>query len=300
MHTLDEALALQSPADHVANRVPKEYAALLAISERITSRMVGPTFDHGLTRGERLAHILFFVMDAEIQNGGLHQFFANSSGDLAEDAKQGLREIGATNVLAVLMRASAIFPNGMVPTSRDTRTGILDKHEDERGDDFWDEFDVLSREYYRARKELYPLLLSWIRINRDQFALPDDETVRKMNGKRTRKRKRAEPSVGEGFSSPELDTLVREAQAGLAQLEKLLRMINIRAVAAPTQAQVRALRNFEPFKTENLVAIRKALSEGSVRLGPLAEEVAAEAVETLLAPLGLQCRLVPIAPDDLE
>ena len=297
MHTLDEALALQSPADYVARGISKEYAAIQAIWERINSRMVGRAFDEGLTRGERLVHVLFFAMDGEIENGGMHQFFSNSSGDLAEDAKAYLRQIGATRVLAVLTKASSIFPKGKAPTDRNTRNDILTEREGKRGDAFWDEFDRFSREYYKARQELYPRLLAWIRRHRDEFALPDDETVRKANRKRPRKktRRQRKPSSDNGPSPKEFEALKK----GLEQLATMFRMISVRRVGSPTQAHVRVLRKFEPFRTHNLVEIRKALSEGSVRLGPLAEHAAADAVTRLLAPAGLQCRLVPVAPDEL-
>jgi hypothetical protein len=297
MHTLDEALALESPPDHVANGIPKEYAAVLAIWERINSRMTGPTFDEWLTHGERLVHILFCVMNSEIENGGVHQFFSNSSGDLAEDAKAGLKEIGAKRVLDVLRKASEVFPKGVVPADRETRNDILEEHEDEEGDAFWKRFDNLSREYYKARQELYEYLLAWIRNHREEFALPDDETVRKANKKSGKKRK-GRQSLRE--PSPEqLETLVQGAQKALEQLAGFLRMINVRAVTSPTKAQVSALRKFEPCCEWNLVAIRKALKEGPIRLGPLEEGAAAEAVKKLLAPVGLQCRLVPVAPDEL-
>jgi hypothetical protein len=301
MHTLDEALALQSPSDHVAKGVPKEYPAILAVWERIKSRMVGATFDEGLTRGERLVHILFFVMDSEIENGGVQQFFSNSSGDLAEDAKAALKDIGAKKVLAVIRKASEVFPNGIVPADRETRNDMLNEREGEEGDGFWEHFDELSREYYKTRQELFPLLLAWIRNHREEFALPDDETVRKATEKRGKKRKRPEPDFESEFESePLLQVLRGDAQQALEQLASLLRMINVRAVTKPTQAQVRALRKFEPCQEWNLVAIRKALKEGSLRLGPLEAEEAAEAVKKLLAPVGLQCRLVPLAPDELS
>ena len=191
MHSLKDALALESPPDHVANGVPKEHAALLAIWERIDSRMIGPDFEEELTRGERLLHTLFFVMTGEIENGGIHQFFSNSSGDLAEEAKIGLQEIGAKNVLAVLNNASKVFPNGRVPTDRVRRNDILTEREDEEGDALWTRFDGFDREYYRlTREELYPRLLAWVKNHADEFALPDDDSVREMNQKRPKKRSR--------------------------------------------------------------------------------------------------------------
>lgn len=116
----------------------------------------------------------------------------------------------------------------------------------------------------------------------------------------SRRRKRPKPSFGEGWSPEQFDAFTRNAKQGLEQLANLLRVINVARVAAPTWEQVLALRMFEPFENQNLVSIRRALAEGPVRVGPFAEKVAARVAATVLAPLGLHCRLVPVAPDDLS
>jgi hypothetical protein len=113
------------------------------------------------------------------------------------------------------------------------------------------------------------------------------------------RRKRPKPSFGEDWSPEQLEHFMREAKRGADQLVNWLRMINISAVATPTEAQARAVRTFEPFRTQNLLSIRKALTEGPIRVGPLSEENAADAVARVLAPAGLDCRLVPLAPDDV-
>jgi hypothetical protein len=114
-----------------------------------------------------------------------------------------------------------------------------------------------------------------------------------------KRRKRPRPSFGEDWSPEQHELFMHEAKQGMEQLVNWLRMININAVAAPTQAQLRALRTFEPFRTTSLVSIRKALVEGPARVGPLSEENAANAVARVLAPVGLHCRIVPLAPDEI-
>ena len=114
-----------------------------------------------------------------------------------------------------------------------------------------------------------------------------------------KRRKRSKPALFEGWSSEQLEHFMREAERGAEQLVNWLRMINVSAVVAPTQAQLRALRTFEPLRTQSLASIRKALIEGPLRLGPLSEEKAADAVATVLAPVGLHCQLVPLAPDEV-
>ena len=172
--TLDAALALETPADSVAGGAPKEHAALYAVWERIDERMrsIKGGFE-GLTRGERLFHVLWFVMDSDIINGGLHQFFTNSSGDFAEEAKRGLNEIGANRVLCVLQKASAVLPGRVVPTERDARYEVLEQQEEREGEQVWERWDALSREYDQAaQEELHARLLEWVRDHHEEFPDP--------------------------------------------------------------------------------------------------------------------------------
>ena len=50
-----------------------------------------------------------------------HQYFDNSSGDLAPLAVEGLRLVGATEALHILTLALAVFPPGGYSTDRETR-----------------------------------------------------------------------------------------------------------------------------------------------------------------------------------
>ena len=48
----------------------------------------------------------------DTMNGGLVQYFDNSSGDLAEHALAGLETAGATETLTILREAMALIPGG--------------------------------------------------------------------------------------------------------------------------------------------------------------------------------------------
>lgn len=184
--TLDAALATGIPAGRRGTGVTKDHFALLAVWERINERMVAPGFD-GLTRGERLVHVLWFVMDSEIENGGLHQFLSNASGDFAEEAKRQLKEIGARDTLAVLGKASAVFPRRVVPSDRRQRNRILEQDEAQRADAAREEWTALDREYRSsARAELHAALLEWIRDHPKEFPDPDDAAT----AGRTRRKRR--------------------------------------------------------------------------------------------------------------
>ena len=42
------------------------------------------------------------VLEGEVYNGGMHQFFSNSSGALYEETVEGLKELGATQALSLI------------------------------------------------------------------------------------------------------------------------------------------------------------------------------------------------------
>jgi hypothetical protein len=93
-------------------------------AEKILWRRWGrPGFD-ALFREEQEVLALFWL-DAEVQNGGLHQYFTNSSGDLVPFALSGLKRIGAVETLKVLESAMAHgFPDGY-PADRHERWDLL-------------------------------------------------------------------------------------------------------------------------------------------------------------------------------
>ncbi|MDD1508909.1 DMP19 family protein [Pseudomonas sp. CNPSo 3701] len=62
------------------------------------------------------------VLEGEVYNGGVHQFFSNSSGALYEETVEGLKELGATQALALLQRAAQVlFGSNQPPVDRHER-----------------------------------------------------------------------------------------------------------------------------------------------------------------------------------
>jgi hypothetical protein len=61
---------------------------------------------------------------SEVCNGGLHQFFANTTGLLAPEALQGFRAIGAADWAEILSKAMKHFGTPY-PRSRDQRKELL-------------------------------------------------------------------------------------------------------------------------------------------------------------------------------
>ena len=55
------------------------------------------------------------VLEGEVYNGGMHQFFSNSSGALYLEAIEGLTHLGATKALWLLRRAAKILFGSIRP-----------------------------------------------------------------------------------------------------------------------------------------------------------------------------------------
>jgi hypothetical protein len=72
--------------------------------------------------------------EAEVMNGGIHQYLANSSGDHAAACVEALTDIGATNALALLTNATELFPKGGPSKDRTEREAQLHEIEGEAAD----------------------------------------------------------------------------------------------------------------------------------------------------------------------
>jgi len=170
VHSLEGALELVTSADRVARGAPVEHAALYAIWERIDSRIQELDDDvDALNPRERAFHMLFFVLDGEVDNGGLEQFFFNSSGDNVEAVLDSLVSVGAERTLAVLRSAVEAFPGSVVPRDIEKRREALASDRSKLPANL----DALTKDYYGVRGELYPLLMRLVLEHRSDFALPD-------------------------------------------------------------------------------------------------------------------------------
>lgn len=69
--------------------------------------------------------LLCILFDGEVDNGGISQFFYNSSGDLYEETLSALKKIKPQQA-AILEQALECFPNGKPPKDRDSRIDILE------------------------------------------------------------------------------------------------------------------------------------------------------------------------------
>lgn len=61
----------------------------------------------------------------EVCNGGIDQFFINSTGVLAHEAYEGFRMLEAKRYVELLEKVFALFPDGRIPKNREERQAAV-------------------------------------------------------------------------------------------------------------------------------------------------------------------------------
>lgn len=126
-------------------------------------------YDNGGLDAMTLPQRHFFyasIFRFEVDNGGLAQYFVNSSGDDAHAALAGLEAIEANHAASVLHRAMALFgPDGPSP-DRDDRHDQLASLTDEQDD----EMEALTAEFFRDEDHVELRLLTYARQHSSDFA----------------------------------------------------------------------------------------------------------------------------------
>src|SRR5208282_1452441 len=76
------------------------------------------------TPGQRALYVVTLFL-REVDNGGLDQFFFNSSGMYAAEICKALRLLGADEQAAAFEQALKFFPGSRVPLDQDDRQAVL-------------------------------------------------------------------------------------------------------------------------------------------------------------------------------
>ena len=96
-------------------------------------------------------------LEAEVNNGGFHQFFYNSAGDNTAETIEALEAIGASRMADILRKSAALFPGGMPPKERFARQDILlELFPETEG------FEELDAEFYAYPDDLASLLKKFV------------------------------------------------------------------------------------------------------------------------------------------
>ena len=104
-------------------------------------------------------------LEREVNNGGLIQFFTNSSGDFTHETINSLKLIHAEHTASILQLAIDQFPNKSVPANTSERI-VLVEHIIETAMEKW---DVLDQKFYEYKDDLNALNIEYVRRNRTEF-----------------------------------------------------------------------------------------------------------------------------------
>jgi Domain of unknown function (DUF4375) len=96
-------------------------------------------------------------LEAEVNNGGFHQFFSNSSGEYVRETIKALTDIGAAKTCDLLKRAVAIcFPEGYPADAKNYESVVADL------DDVEDDLEQLDQEFFRYAEPLADLVNEYL------------------------------------------------------------------------------------------------------------------------------------------
>ncbi len=167
---LDKRLSLETMSEHdqldpndpdayilASDVISSIYEELVAIDENTDAF-------HLISEPRQALYAVFWV-EAEINNGGLSQYYYNSSGNQAAKAPQHLRELGLDEAADILEEANAFFPNATPPADRRARLAILDDVE-EQASQTWNE---LEDRYFQSGIGFQPNMINYIREHREEF-----------------------------------------------------------------------------------------------------------------------------------
>lgn len=160
----DPDLRIEHPAGNQRDHL------IVAIVDTIDKEIRGDfrnwrTVLRAATPGQRAVYALDYTT-LEVNNGGWHQFFWNSSGALTDEAIQGAALIGAREHAAILREAAAVYPRGEVPEDRAKRQQILESLSDAETEEV---FGPLEDRWYARDRELQRLMVAYIEAHPDEF-----------------------------------------------------------------------------------------------------------------------------------
>jgi hypothetical protein len=115
------------------------------------------------TPGQRAIYVTTLFM-REVDNGGIEQFFLNSSGIYSEEVLKGLQLLGMNEHYDIVKKAFNFFPNGKVPINWKKRQKYLRKRQKE----IEAYFEPLNEQIYGEEK-IYPYFRKYIDSHPQEF-----------------------------------------------------------------------------------------------------------------------------------
>lgn len=122
----------------------------------------------GLNEGRKMA-IRFYWFAAELNNGGLEQYFWNSSGDFAADQIADFRKIGCDHYADLLQTCSRTLFHTDIPSQDggERRTAIQALHKNDPARK--NVLDAESRLFDDTQQSLAAALAAWFRTHPEYF-----------------------------------------------------------------------------------------------------------------------------------
>jgi Domain of unknown function (DUF4375) len=149
-HLLEQALIDHLIDVRIRDRVDDEYAIVA-----------------GLSAGYRTVYATW-LLETEVNNGGFHQFFSNSSGQFAIDALAGCRLIGADQHADLLKQAIATNEKERSEREKDGREAAAESFS--RSSDTT-ALEELDRQFFDL-DDLSPERIRYVRDHPDEFRSP--------------------------------------------------------------------------------------------------------------------------------
>lgn len=143
-------------------------AVTSSLAEAIRAPFDDKSWLMAATPGQRAVFALAWL-DAEVSNGGFHQFFFNPTGALAAEALGGARLVGLERHAAIIEDAYSEFPDGAVPEDFDERAAAHER----LSDDAVERIDACDKRWFElagdSGQAVYEALSAYIRANPDEF-----------------------------------------------------------------------------------------------------------------------------------
>jgi hypothetical protein len=113
---------------------------------------------------------LIWELESEVNNGGFHQYFLNSSGTLAPDVVDALKAIGATATAGIAQQALSVVGTDISWTDDATRQA----HIRQLSSQAMEKLNDLDRAFYAYPDDLTALLYRYVIEHRSELCAPAD------------------------------------------------------------------------------------------------------------------------------
>jgi len=111
-------------------------------------------------------HFIYIeIFESEVINGGVFDFFFNSSGAYAHEVLEAYKAIGAYESLELVNQAISVFPELPVPKDIFDRRFFMSSLDDS----IQKKWDVIEASFLNSNEDIVTLLISYIKTHKTAF-----------------------------------------------------------------------------------------------------------------------------------